>query len=89
MERMSLSMALRTMGERSQISLKEWGERVGGLKYTVVSSPIERNDSRVSTLVKLADAAGYDVMLVRRVNLTGEEPIVIDNAGKWKRENER
>lgn len=36
----------------------------------------------VSTLVKLANAAGYDVLLVRRHQLEFEEPIVIDSAGK-------
>lgn len=79
---MTLKKALKTMAERSRLTYKEWGKRAGGLTCSVISSPILRNDAMVSTLVKLANAAGYDVLLVRRHQLEYEEPIVVDRVGK-------
>lgn len=84
---MTLSEALKTMSKRSKLPYKKWGEKAGGVTYSVISSPITRNDCMVSTLVKLAAAAGYDVVLVRKINLTGEEPILIDDAGRGNGEN--
>lgn len=85
MIKLSLAMSLKKMAKESKLTYKEWGERAGNLKYTAVSTPIDRNEMKVSSLIKMADAAGYDLMLVRRVNLTGEEPIVIDSAGKFRK----
>lgn len=79
---MTLSEALKTMSKRSRISYKKWGQMAGGVSYSVITSPITRNDAMVSTLVRLANAAGYDVLLVRRHQLEHEEPIVIDQVGK-------
>lgn len=79
---MTLSKALKAMAKRSKMSYNEWGQKAGNLTYSVVTSPITRNDAKVSTLVKLANAAGYDVLLVRRHQLEYEEPIVIDDAGR-------
>lgn len=81
---MTLSEALKTMSKLSKLPYKKWGAKAGGVTYSVISSPITRNDCMVSTLVKLADAAGYDVVLVRRINLTCEEPILIDDVGRNK-----
>lgn len=81
---MTLSDALKTMAKRTKISYKKWGEKAGGVTYSVITSPITRNDAMVSTLVKLANAAGYDVLLVRMHALEPEEPIVIDEAGRKK-----
>lgn len=81
---MTLSEALKTMSKRSRITYKKWAERIGFPTDGVITSPINRNDCKVSTLVKLAQAAGYDVLLVRRHQLEHEEPIVIDQAGKKK-----
>lgn len=78
---MTLSEALKMMSKRSSISYKKWVKRAGGVTTSVITSPISRNDAMVSTLVKLANAAGYDVLLVRRHQLEHEEPIVIDHAG--------
>lgn len=85
---MTLSEALKTMSKRSKLPYKKWGERAGGVTYSVITSPITRNDAMVSTLVKLANAAGYDVLLVRRHQLEPEKPIVIDEVGKKKGEKE-
>lgn len=81
---MTLSEALKTMSKRSKIPYQKWGKLVGNDTYSVITTPITRNDAMVSTLVKLANAAGYDVLLVRRHALEPEEPIVIDNAGRKK-----
>lgn len=79
---MDLTNALKTMANRSKLSYKKWASLAGCVTYGVISSPITRNDAKVSTLIKLANAAGYDVLLVRRHQLDYEEPIVIDRAGK-------
>lgn len=79
---MTLSEALKTMSKRSKIPYQKWGKLVGNDTYSVITTIITRNDAMVSTLVRLANAAGYDVLLVRRHQLEHEEPIVIDNAGK-------
>lgn len=81
---MTLSEALKTMSKRSKLPYKTWANKAGGVTYSVITSPIDRNDAKVSTLVKLANAAGYDVLLVRRHQLEHEEPIVIDEVGKKK-----
>lgn len=80
--KMTLSKALKELSKRSKLTYNSWGELAGGLSRGVISAPIDRNDAKVSTLVKLANAAGYDVLLVRRHMLEYEEPIVIDQAGK-------
>lgn len=79
---MTLSEALKTIAKRSNLTYVRWGELAGALTYGIISSPITRNDAKVSTLVKLANAAGYDVLLVRRHQLEHEDPIVIDHAGR-------
>lgn len=83
---MTLSEALKTMSKRSKIPYQKWGEMVGNDTYSVITSSITRGDAKVSTLVRLANAAGYDVLLVRRHALEPEDPIVIDNAGRKKEE---
>lgn len=79
---MTLSEALKTMSKRSRLPYKKWAKLAGNYTYSVISTPITRNDCKVSTLVKLAQTAGYDVLLVRRHQLEYEEPIVIDQVGK-------
>lgn len=84
---MTLSEALKTMAKRSRLPYKKWAKLAGNYAYSVISTPITRNDCKVSTLVKLAKTAGYDVLLVRRHQLEHEEPIVIDQAGREKKED--
>lgn len=81
---MTLSGALKEMSKRSKIPYQKWGEMVGNDTYSVITSSITRNECMVSTLVRLANAAGYDVLLVRRHAFEPEEPIVIDDVGKKK-----
>lgn len=85
---MTLSDALKEMSKRSKIPYQKWGEMVGNDTYSVITSSITRGDAKVSTLVRLANAAGYDVLLVRRHQLEHEEPIVIDGAGKKNKGSE-
>lgn len=82
---MRLSDAIKEMARRSKLSYKAWAELVGTVTYSVVSTPIDRNECKVSTLVRLANAAGYDVLLIRRHMLEYETPIVIDRAGRDER----
>lgn len=79
---MTLSEALKTVAKRSKLPYQKWGKMVGNDTYSVITSSITRNECMVSTLVRLANAAGYDVLLVKRHQLEHEEPIVIDGAGK-------
>lgn len=79
---MKLAEALKTMAQRTKITYQNWGKKVGNVTDGVVTSAIDRNDCMTSTLVRLANAAGYDVLLVRRHALEYEEPIVIDCTGK-------
>lgn len=81
---MTLADALKTMSKRSKLAYQKWGKLAGNHTDSVISTIITRNDAMVSTLVRLANAAGYDVLLVRRHQLEPEEPIVIDNAGRKK-----
>lgn len=85
MIKLSLALALKKMAQESGLTYKEWGEKAGGLTYTAVSTPIDRNDMKVSSLIRMANAAGYDVVLLRRENFTGEEPIELDSAGRFKK----
>lgn len=75
---MQLSDALREMVHRAHTSQVRLVRDAGYVSQSVVSSPIARNEIKVSTLVRLADAAGYDVMLVRRNPVEPEYPIRID-----------
>lgn len=80
---MQLRDALRELVHRARTSQVRLVHDAGYASQSVVSSPISRNDIKVSTLVRLANAAGYDVMLVRRNAVEPELPIRIDA----KREN--
>lgn len=84
---MKLAEALRALCKRANLTQAGICEKAGFNAISAISNPMARGDMKISTLIKLANAAGYDVMLVRRVNLTGEEPIVIDSAGKHKKED--
>lgn len=64
-----LSAAVRREWLRSGITLAEIGGRMGGLPEQNVSRLLRVDggfDSRLSTAIKLANAVGYDLALVRR-----------------------
>lgn len=75
---MQLREALKEMIHRAKTSQVRLIQAAGYSSQSVVSSPISRNDIKVSTLVRLANAVGYDVMLVRRNAVEPEFPIRID-----------
>lgn len=81
---MTLSDALRLMANKSGLTYAQWGERAGGVAYSTISSPIDRNDMKVSTLVRLADVAGYDLLLLRRPDAEGRygRVIILDRVGR-------
>ena len=83
---MCLSDALRALCSKANLSQLAMSQKAGFKSVTGVSAPIARGDMQVSTLLRIADVAGYQLVLARKVNITQEEPIVIDSAGKYKKE---
>ena len=83
---MILSDAIKEMVHRSGLTQKKLAERAGYKYVGSVTMPIANNNTSISTLYRLADAAGYDVMLVRRSPIEPEYPIKIDGYGREKEE---
>lgn len=79
---MKLGLALKEMLHRSNFTQKKIAEAAGYKTVSCITTPIANNDMQVSTLVKFANLAGYDVMLVRRNALDPEYPIRIDPVQK-------
>lgn len=75
---MKLADALREMAHRNGWRQIDFARNAGYKAVSVITAPIKRGDMYVSTLTKLANAAGYDLMLVRRNPLNHEYPITID-----------
>lgn len=75
---MLLKDALKEIIHRSKKTQKTLAEAAGYKTVSAISTPIARNEMNVSTLLKLANAAGYDLMLVRRNALEPEYPILIE-----------
>ena len=75
---MTLKDALKELAHRARMSQKGLAEAAGYQTMSAVSTPMARGDMKISTLARLADAAGYDVMLVRRSAVEPEFPIRID-----------
>lgn len=75
---MILGEALKEMMHRSRLTQRKIIEATGYKTLSSISTPIAKNDMNVSTLLKFANAAGYDVMLVRRNAIEPEYPIRID-----------
>lgn len=81
MEHMAVSLefrdAMKEMIHRAKTSQLKLAQDAGYKGCSAVSVPITKNDITLSTLLRLAGAAGYDVMLVRRENdpLSPEYPI--------------
>ena len=74
--------AIKEMVHQSQSSQKKLAELAGYKHLSSVTTPIARNDLMLSSMVRLADALGYDLMLVKRENVDGYPPIRIDAAKK-------
>lgn len=79
---MTLSEAIKTVSKRSKLTYKAWAQMAGSVTDGVITTAIARNNCNVLTLMKLVNAAGYDILLVRRHAMEHEELIVIDKAGR-------
>ena len=75
---MKLGDALKELVHRSRKTQKSLAIEAGYKTVSSISTPIAKNDMHVSTLIRLSNAAGYDVMLVRRYAVEPEAPIRID-----------
>lgn len=75
---MLLRDALKEIVHRARTTQKGLAEMAGYKTSSAVTTPIAKNDMNVSTLIRIANAAGYDVMLVRRNALEPEYPILIE-----------
>lgn len=75
---MKFADALKEMLHRARLTQKGITEKAGYKSVSIVTAPIARGDIKISTLTRLANAAGYDVMLVRRDAVEPEYPIRID-----------
>ena len=75
---MKFADALKEMLHRAGLTQKGIAEKAGYKSISIVTAPIARGDIKISTLTRLANAAGYDVMLVRRDAVEPEYPIRID-----------
>ena len=69
--------AIKEMVHQSQSSQKKLAELAGYKHLSSVTTPIARNDLMLSSMVRLADALGYDVMLVKRHNVENQPNIVV------------
>lgn len=79
---LTLGDAVKELSKRSKLTYKTWAKMAGGVTEGVIDTVIRRNSCTVLTLMRLANAAGYDILLVRKHQLEHEEPIVIDKVGK-------
>lgn len=80
---MDLSVAIKEIMRRSWMTYKKVMEACGFKSSSSISTPIKKNDMHVSTLVKIADVCGYDLVLVKREEVKTEFPIKIDCAGTF------
>ena len=69
---LGLKEAIKEMLHDSGMTQKGVCEAAGS-----VAQPLARGDIKISTLLRLADAAGFDIVLVQRSNLEGYSPIKI------------
>lgn len=76
---MELGGALREMVHRANMTLTGVTRKAGYRTVSAISTPMTRGVINLTTLLRLADACGYDVMLVRRNPLEPEYPIRIDS----------
>lgn len=75
---MTVSGAIKEIVHQAKLTQKSLAEKAGYKTVSSVSTPIAKDDLMVSTLLKLADAAGFDLYLVKRANVEGYNPIRID-----------
>ena len=74
---LGLREAIKEMLHEGKMTQKGVCEAAGYKSVGSVAQPLARGDLKVSTLLRLSDAAGFDVVLVKRNNLEGDRPIKI------------
>lgn len=84
MEWVSLSMkgAIKTMLREAGMTQKGLCEAAGYKSVGSVAQPLSRGDIKLSTLLRMTDTAGFDVVLVKRNNIEGYQPIKITRSVK-------
>lgn len=81
---LGLKEAIKEMLHDSGMTQKGVCEAAGYKSVGSVAQPLARGDIKISTLLRLADAAGFDIVLVQRSNLEGYSPILISQNDKKK-----
>lgn len=71
-------LAIKEIVHQSHTSQKKLAEAAGYKHLSSVTTPIARNDLMLSSMIRLADALGYDVMLVKRHNIENQPNIVVE-----------
>ena len=79
---LGLKDAIKEMLHESKMTQKGVCEAAGYKSVGSIAQPLARGDVKISTLLRLADAAGFDIVLVQRNNLKGYSPIKIEPKGK-------
>ena len=79
---MRLGLAIKEMIHQCHTTQKGLAEKAGYKTLSCLTTPISRDDIKVSTLLRFADTLGYDLVLVKRENVDGYPPIRIDTAKK-------
>lgn len=64
--RLEFKDAIKEMIHRAKTSQMKLAQDAGYKACSAISSPIARNDIMLSTLLRFTEAAGYDVILVRK-----------------------
>lgn len=76
---MEFKKAMNVLMAQEGISQKKWAEAAGYKTVSAISTPLSKGDIMLSTLCRLAKAAGYSVCLVKDgSNEEGFLPIPID-----------
>ena len=79
---LGLKDAIKEMLHESKMTQKGVCEAAGYKSVGSVAQPLARGDVKISTLLRLAEAAGFDIVLVKRNNLEGYRPIKIERSGE-------
>lgn len=76
---MEFKKAMNVLMAQEGITQKKWAEAAGYKTVSAISTPLSKGDIMLSTLCRLAKAAGYSVCLVKDgPNEEGFLPIPID-----------
>ena len=87
---MEFKKAMNVLMAQEGISQKKWAEAAGYKTVSAISTPLSKGDIMLSTLCRLAKAAGYSVCLVKdEPNEERFPPIPIDAASVKLKKREK